>query len=177
MSKSQQRQIEIEERRHKVAGLKVSGATDRAVVEALAKIGITTSQPQVSRDYRHVLKQRAEARQALDEDKLDLAIQEHLDRYMGIILTHWPRREDPESARVILTAQKGVREMLALDLPQKVELTGEGGAPLQVSIVELARLAALNKLDAMNKLDATNGHNSNGRVIEGEVVDGQADLG
>jgi hypothetical protein len=159
MSEKQNRRIALEERRHKVALMKVSGATDFAVVEALAKDGIKVHQSQVSRDYKWVLTQRAKDREAIDQDALDLDIQKMLDRYEGLVMQHWQNRSDPRSAHVILGAMKGIREMLGLDKPRQVELSGQGGAPIQMSIMELAKLASQN------------GYSTSGRVIEGEVVD------
>jgi hypothetical protein len=70
------------------------------------------------------------ARTAIPEAERSMLVAEIHERELGIIAKHWPRRGDPDSAKVIQASDKLLMSLLGLAAPTRTELTGAHGGPV-----------------------------------------------
>jgi hypothetical protein len=78
------------------------------------------------------------ARLAIPEAERSMLVAEIHERELGIISKHWPRRFEPDSAKLIQASDKILMDLFGLAAPKRTELSGPNGGPVQT--IDLSKL-------------------------------------
>ena len=129
--KASKHRIRNREQTEKALRLRTAGASYSAIGEAL---GLSKT-----RAYDLVMAGLAEANEKVSEAAMEAKAVE-LARLDAIVLSHFPNRNQPRSAEILLKASKRRSEILGLDAPAKIAPTTPDGLeplPTEIRIVRV----------------------------------------
>ena len=102
-------------KQERIFELKLAGATFRQIGEQLNMSHVTAR--------KHYLRALAERTAHIDEMK-DKHVTVELERLDKLILAHWPNRDKPSNAGIILRCMSTKAQLLGLNAPTKVQHEG-----------------------------------------------------
>jgi hypothetical protein len=147
------RRAAIVERRRRAWELRIAGLTHEQIAKAL---GVST------KTIQSHLKRALADYQAATAASVEQYRDQELARIDGIIAKLWPKREHPRVAEVILQASEKRSRLLGLNAPERREISGPGGRPIQTattvfdaSRLSTAQLEALDQMLAQATVDVT----------------------
>lgn len=142
--KTSQRRITAVEKASESLRLRAEGCTYRAIAQRLGYKDPSGAQRAVERALQATLQEAS--------DQLRILELERLDNLHGAIWGRAMKGEGPAVDRVLKIMERRAK-LLGLDAPSRQEITGKGGAPVQVT-AETWNLAELSdeELDALEKL-------------------------